>query len=781
EGSLKNINSSRLTVDPEGQLYFSNVTEADASLDFYYTCVSFFKPKKEYKLVNRVFLQVVTGAVQNLKHAPVLQFSITRAIKGRLAQLWCIFGGTPMPTISWSRKDGNLPHTRTRTKNFGRTLLIEVVELTDEGIYECHADNGVEARSSHSVKLIVIDLPQVKPQNEMLTAGYGDTVKLNCEATGNPPPEIKWTKNQVPLNQTSLSPGWEIGKNQLRIANVSANDRGSFGCLASNPYGHVYKEFTLNVLYMAAQILQPPGNYVTVEGANSILGCRVYGSPKPSVFWSREGQKLEGSSYYILDNGDLEILSVSKDDSGFYTCKAENKFGSDVSNGSLKVHSRTTINFPPRDYTIQNETTVFFNCTATGDANLNLTVGWLWNNKSIPFHQDKRFTQMVNNSLTINNVSNADLGVYTCVAKTELDEARADANLFRFEIINAPEIINVTHSDWIATLNWNPGVDSWPKISSYVIEIHIGYSPNTWIRRVERAPAIQTSLEVELDPWAIYMFKVFAQSKIGLSQPSVYSKFCCFVSSPARVPYSHPKNVKGHGNHITNLVISWTPVSEKEQNGPNFRYVVQWKPKLKSKELTLQNWNETKIFDWRVGNLTIENQPTFQPYLIRVFSENDLGTAAEEPIPVLGYSGEDEPIEAPKGLSVLDQLDYHSVMVSWKRVSQKNIRGKFKAYKIEKWTQGSSRENILIKNDTNQTTVRNFVPGVKNFLQISVLNTDYAGPRSGVLEIFLSKNVLGPVEYFEAVLLGHNGFYLFWKKPQDPQGRLIGYEIYYEK
>jgi len=37
-GSLKSINSSRMTVDPEGTLWFSNVTRADTSDDFVYAC-----------------------------------------------------------------------------------------------------------------------------------------------------------------------------------------------------------------------------------------------------------------------------------------------------------------------------------------------------------------------------------------------------------------------------------------------------------------------------------------------------------------------------------------------------------------------------------------------------------------------------------------------------------------------------------------------------------------------------------------------------------------------
>jgi hypothetical protein len=37
-GALRSINSSRMTVDPEGTLWFSNVTREDTSDDFVYAC-----------------------------------------------------------------------------------------------------------------------------------------------------------------------------------------------------------------------------------------------------------------------------------------------------------------------------------------------------------------------------------------------------------------------------------------------------------------------------------------------------------------------------------------------------------------------------------------------------------------------------------------------------------------------------------------------------------------------------------------------------------------------
>ena len=75
-GALKTINSSRLTVDPEGYLWYSNVTRRDASDEFLYACsaASFFR--NEYKLGNRVFLQVSLS--QTTRYQPTNQPTATK-------------------------------------------------------------------------------------------------------------------------------------------------------------------------------------------------------------------------------------------------------------------------------------------------------------------------------------------------------------------------------------------------------------------------------------------------------------------------------------------------------------------------------------------------------------------------------------------------------------------------------------------------------------------------------------------------------------------------------
>lgn len=98
-GALRSINSSRMTVDPEGTLWFSNVTRFDESNDFTYACSATSTFRNEYKLGNRVYLRVFQSGSTSVqtKNEPEVQFKSrknTAILKGKTLRLWCIFSGT---------------------------------------------------------------------------------------------------------------------------------------------------------------------------------------------------------------------------------------------------------------------------------------------------------------------------------------------------------------------------------------------------------------------------------------------------------------------------------------------------------------------------------------------------------------------------------------------------------------------------------------------------------------------------------------------------------------
>ncbi|RXG56622.1 Neuroglian [Armadillidium vulgare] len=160
KGAVHNISSERVTVDPEGTLWFSNITKDDKSHDFTYTCATMSTFRNEYKLGSRVFLKVnqLDNSVTEFKNEPMKQFvsrKNTIILKGRNLQLWCIFSGTPLPQIKWIKKNGVLPLDRVVYENYGKRLVIKNADFDDEGTYECEAENGIGTTQSYTMNVEV--------------------------------------------------------------------------------------------------------------------------------------------------------------------------------------------------------------------------------------------------------------------------------------------------------------------------------------------------------------------------------------------------------------------------------------------------------------------------------------------------------------------------------------------------------------------------------------------------------------------------------------------------
>ena len=70
-------------------------------------------------------------------------------------RLWCIFGGTPLPNIRWTRIGKELPRDRITYENYGKTLVIKHVDFEDAGKYQCEASNRVGRPKTHTIQIQV--------------------------------------------------------------------------------------------------------------------------------------------------------------------------------------------------------------------------------------------------------------------------------------------------------------------------------------------------------------------------------------------------------------------------------------------------------------------------------------------------------------------------------------------------------------------------------------------------------------------------------------------------
>uniref|UniRef100_A0A672JP42 Ig-like domain-containing protein n=1 Tax=Salarias fasciatus TaxID=181472 RepID=A0A672JP42_SALFA len=67
----------------------------------------------------------------------------------------------------------------------------------------------------------------------------GETLTLECRASGVPTPQLSWLKDGVPLKGSDT---------RLQLPDVAPSDAGLYSCVASNQAGSSTKSFNLTVL-----------------------------------------------------------------------------------------------------------------------------------------------------------------------------------------------------------------------------------------------------------------------------------------------------------------------------------------------------------------------------------------------------------------------------------------------------------------------------------------------------------------------------------------------------
>ncbi|KAL0850772.1 hypothetical protein ABMA28_006704 [Loxostege sticticalis] len=781
QGQLKTINNSRMTLDPEGNLWFSNVTRYDASEDYAYTCAAKSLFRNEYKLGNKVYLQVKpTGISPALnKHEPVHQYTtrrVEKGLKGKRVELYCIYGGTPLPQIVWKKNGETIRLSQSITQdNYGKTLVIKYPGYEDQGTYTCEVSNGVGTAQTYSIQLNIEAAPFFTEEPEFQNKAEGETAIIRCQAGGTPVPQISWVHNGKPIEQAEPNPRRQVTADSIIITDLVKKDTGNYGCNATNSIGYVYKDVYINVQSIPPEIKEGPENLIKVDGSEAVLKCRVFGAPKPIVRWMREEVDLTGGKYNITPEGDLVIRDVSFTDVGTYQCYAKNKFGEKSAFGSLTVKKRTVITDKPENYEVAAGSAATFRCNANADDSLKLEIIWLIDGQPIDFESQPRYRMTNDYSLLISDTTELDSGEYTCIARTAIDETRAQATLIVQDKPNPPALESIECHAKVANLKWKPKGDNRAPILRYSIQYNTSFTPDSWDSASDNVPAIDSSWTVELSPWANYTFRVIAWNKIGPSAPSAHSEVC---TTQPDVPYKNPDNVEGKGTDPTNMVISWSKMPQIEHNGPGFYYLVSWR-----RNITGQPWEEQQVRDWQQTEYVVHNTPTFQPYKLKVIAVNSKGTSNVTPVEVIGWSGEDVPLQAPSNFTLLQVTTGTTALLSWNPVPPETVRGHFKGYKIQTWTDGEEdrQKEILVKADATNTLVTKFKPYKKNNARILVYNGRYNGPPSDVLTFVTPEGKPGTVKSFEVYPIGSSAMLLKWDKPVDENGILTGYKISYQK
>ncbi|XP_043502049.1 muscle M-line assembly protein unc-89 isoform X6 [Polistes fuscatus] len=432
-------------------------------------------------------LTVKETAPEEQPNPPVFvkELKQSTAIEGTSHRLECTVEGNPLPTVQWYKNETNIDNSPDYiiTYNNGEACLsFEEVFLDDKGIYTCKATNKLGQVSTSAVLNVEsIETSTEKPyfltplSNAMARAGQ--RVKLECEATGNPMPELFWTHDGKPIDETTHTKiQTESGRTSLIISEAFPKDAGCYTVTAKNDVGDASVSCNVSVKGLlrretsdsefACSDMEPTEpkiqlrlkDHEVFEGHAVRLDCVIVGQPEPEVIWYHNDKPVkESADFQLLFQGDkcsLIIHEAYVDDAGVYKVVAINSGGETSSQCTLKVLrisrnseevdskdkkevpvSSTVPSSPPKFVKLPTDSLVAegedasFECAVTGEPKPE--VKWYFDNNEIITDNRILIKEKEDGTITLKILSSIpeDKGNYVVKATNISGEAKAFARL----------------------------------------------------------------------------------------------------------------------------------------------------------------------------------------------------------------------------------------------------------------------------------------------------------------------------------------------------------------
>ncbi|XP_061484303.1 brother of CDO isoform X2 [Rhineura floridana] len=618
-------------------------------------------------------------------------------------------------------------------------LQIVNASQNDEGTYKCAAYNPVtqEVKTSVSSERLRVRCSTAEaariiypPEAQKIIVTKGQTLILECVASGIPPPRVTWAKdgsNVSGYNKTQFL------LSNLLIDAISEEDSGTYSCMADNGVGEAAAAF---ILYNV-QVFEPPE--VTLELSQQIITwgqsakfiCKVRGNPQPSVVWLHNAVPLFSSHRMQLSRKALRVYSVGPEDEGIYQCMAENEVGS----AQAMIQLRTTgleITLKPQQDSVANSTLSATSPTKPGNTEKML--------------KDKAILQRPRPTTPAVSVQ--------CTTKELVSLAEAPV------ILSFPR---TTKTDSYELL-WRPRHDGRAPVLYYVVKHRkVMNSSETWT--VRDVPASQHHLTLtKLDPGSLYEVEMAAYNCAGEGQTAMVTfrtgrrpKPDIVATKEQQIQKDDPGTSSRSSNQSDNTRLSPPEAPDRPtiSMASETSVYVTWIPRgnggFPIQSFRVEYKILKKLGDWVLAtsdihpsrlSVEITGLEKGTSYKFRVRALNILGesepSAPSRPYVVSGYSNRvyDPPVAGPY-ITFTDAINETTIMLKWMYIPASNnntpIHGFYIYYRPTDSDNDSDYKKDMVEGDRYWHSITHLQPETSYDIKMQCFNKGGESEFSNVM------------------------------------------------
>ncbi|KAK2851858.1 hypothetical protein Q5P01_008134 [Channa striata] len=414
-----------------------------------------------------------------IKEPPVAVVTPVGPVRVRVGEpinLECQASGEPRPSVSWHRLDSNRKTMLSSPVPMESNAVMQILAARseDSGTYVCTARNSEGTKETKIEVFVeggsqVPSAPRATVPEPLMVVKEGKIATLRCEAHGFPSPKITCATNtmgttevtimldvETPPYATSLPDDvavrvgevirlqclahgtapltytWtkidgdlparaQVSGGDLQINLATAEDAGSYKCVASNNVGNSEVIAKVTVRSPLAVRVSPQVE-VKAQGSAVEFTCSAAGGVETKIEWLKEGGALP-PNHHVKD-GVLRIENLEQSNEGVYICRASSVYGQaqDTARLTIQALPKVMINVRTSVQTVMIGNSVEFECQAVGDPEP--TVQWSKVGGALPAH-----IMVKGGMLRIEQVTEADAGQYRCTATNDVGSVQSQVVL----------------------------------------------------------------------------------------------------------------------------------------------------------------------------------------------------------------------------------------------------------------------------------------------------------------------------------------------------------------